>query len=1302
MSVLRQGSSFLQRRLTKLYTDTKSSCESVSTATKPNDDPELIALNRNFRTQKDRLLAWGLDWSDANAAQPNDIDEALGEAGFSDVVASVMSSIQQVLNEAERMQQPSYTRPSDGLAKGGNPGGFPTASTTTGVKTAWTEKEIARSKELLDELTAHIDTLYDLSRSRRNISMGMASSTQNQTQTQSRPPVTTKYSGKSSKEFFESSQSADSKAHADQAFYTGRSESKKMKHSAEQSSDQFEMTPFINLRSDPTTSLPSKVSPRPSADSFAPMKDFRIDKAAVKLADQGIAHASNPPPYEAVAASANSRAVGQVIKAALPPAMASNISEPTIPVLVEFSPILLEMQNSLVLPRKERLQFLSETLERLVDNARVSHLGLLKFLGYFVDMTYSRYAFIYELPLMFFPLLSQPSAKMVPRPLVSLFYNGEDRHEAPMPNLEARFRLAYNLVLDILHLRSQNVVHGNINSNNVLIFPESLYSEDQTSIDSNRDFRHPYLTSLALFDGVDKNASPEPLSSSMYRHPDDRQNISDPSAWAYDLYSLGLVLLEIGLWTPLSRLWKMKYNATTFKSRIENVYVKKLGAKCGSAFLQMVQLCLDAPNFHLSTEPMNDLGLRLPQTYTYPWQDPRRCEGWSAFSKNFVYTIGKIIWRCCTLDIFSAPPAEDLEEHLPPPANDDGECPIHHEVQPQDISIDSQHFGRQFDEPTVPIDIDNEMTAINDSSQQSCEKSGDAHPEKRGRKRTVKRWNNDIPDDHLQQWNTCIMPKISKLLQKILKDSPESCGVSLMVAGESAETAKTTICVTCTSVRKVRAALKKYFDYDRENWDLIVIKGDVKRSKVPRRRRRKQKATQSGSGSSMQRDPNPYYQRKPLCGASIGAFRHDEHLPPVSYGGAILVDGVPYGMTVHHMLDSPCEDEEDDDDDVAYDHPPRSAGNYTSSLDISEPEFSYSWCDCDPPEALYPLEILDDEEEDDNSVAPSLDDTYDDYWLSDGYSSDEADDYADDYRDDDAASIGDTAGIYPGDEPRIAVTQPAIDDVDDDFFPNPEDKDDEHLASHMLGYVHASSGIRRWMRDGIKHEVDWALIKIDDSRMEARNLVSVIDGSASRGYPATERQHINLNKVAPLESLGGLHVHCRGRTSGLQTGRISKAMTLVKMHGRRSFSSSFSVDGNFGVPGDSGAWVFDETGQVCGHVLAYSEKSRTAFIAPMQILLDDIARTLGASSVALPDSQEAMAWAAFTSTDLRQYDQQVLQQSQGHAAARDSLPLELQKLSIEEPGHPRVGGGVMGRKDVSFRSVKNLMPQPRAPQRQIA
>lgn len=1147
MSVIRQGGTFLQRRLTKLYTDTKSSCESVSTAARPDEDPELVSLNVNFRTQKDRLLAWGLDWSDANAAQPNDIDEALGEAGFSDVVAGVMSSIQQVLSEAERLQQPNTARATDSLTKGSSPGGFPAPNQLAApVKNSWSGEEITRLKELLDQLTALIDTLYDLSISRRNMSMGIAPSAQSTPHTETRKPLPRA--------------SADSKMVHTQSYDAVGSPSKKKmarkeRHSTYPPLEQIEMAPFINLRTEPNT------IPPPVVDLFGPTKQFRIDKAALQLSEPGTRQASNPPPYEAVAASANSRAVGQLKTAALPAPLTASMNEPTVPVLVEFSPISLEMQNSLLLPSDERLHQLCETLDRLLDHTRVSHLGLLKFVGYVVDMTYSRYGFIYQLPLVFFPLLTQPSEKLTPKPLASLFYSGHDREEASIPNLEDRFRLAYDVVLSVLHLRSQNVVHGNMNSNNILVFPGYQFSRGEISSSSDADIRHLYLASLAQFDGGDKNAPSEALSSRIYRHPDDSQRISDPSAWAYDMYSVGLILLEIGLWTPLSRLWKMKYNLSTFKSRIENVYVGKLGSKCGSAFLQAAQLCLDAPNFHLSSEPMTDFRLRFSQASHYPWLEPGDCDDWCTFSKNFVYTIANILFRCSSLDLFSAPPPEDLKENLPPPL--DSEAHGSQNVQPQiGTTVDDPHFGRQFDEPVLHWEPERDMPPMPESKKFLREEAH-GNPEKRTRKRTLKRWSNEeIPECHLQQWNQYMMPKISRLLQKVLKDSTESCGVSLMVAGETRETAKTTVCINCASVRKVRAALKKYFDYDRENWDVIVMKGGIKRSKVPRARKKKQKATKStpgDAGGPSRPDPNPYYQRKPLCGASIGAFIQDEHLPPVSYGGVILVDGIPYGMTVHHMLDAPYD--EDEEEGESYDQPPRSAANFGGGLQMSEHDFAYSWCDNDPPEASYTFEISDDEDGDDNSIAGSDDGTYDDYWLSDGYSSDEVDD-----DDSDDASIGDTAGIFPGEEQGIVVTQPAIDDVDDDFFPSPENRDDEHLASHQLGHIHASSGIRRWTRDGIKHEVDWALINIDEERMEPGNTIpGDVDCTADRGATESgQKLSTDINKVAKLDELGGLHVKCCGRTSGLQTGRIARAMALVKLHGRQSFSSSFSVDGNFG------------------------------------------------------------------------------------------------------------------------------------------
>ncbi|EFW15606.1 hypothetical protein D8B26_002296 [Coccidioides posadasii str. Silveira] len=1310
MSVLR-GGSFFQRRLTKLYTDTKSSCESVSTAARPNDDPELISLNRSFRTQKDRLLAWGLDWSDASAAQPNDIDEALAEAGFSDVVASIMSSIQGLLNEAERLQQPDIPKSSpDGL-------------TTGVVKTTWTDNEISRSKALLDELTSHIDTLYDLSRSRRNMTMSISSNTQSQMQSP-HSPYSPRPEKSTSKRPLLYPVSLDSKIYPEKHSHLAKRDIKGGSHFSS-GTERFAMS-SLNLHVDTSAHDHTFLADEALLPFLSSTKEYYINRKALYLSSDGATHAPNPPPYEPVAASANSRVTGQLHTSAIPAPLAEGVNALSVPILVEFSPILMEMQNSPVLPKKQRLDHLSQTLKRLVENARVSHLGLLKFLGYFVDMAHSRYAFVYQMPTDIPSLPRQPSYPIQPKPLVSLLLSGIDPQDTPVPNLEIRFRLAYSLVLAVLHMRSQNLIHGNLNSNNILIFPGVEVSNTGAVDNFPADFRHPYLTSPALFDSEDKNSPPEPLSSSMYRHPDDRRIITDQSAWAYDLYSLGLVLLEIGLWTPISRLWKMKYTNAMFKSRIENVYIKKLGAKCGGAYLQTVQLCLDAPNFHLSTSPMEDLSLRVPQTYHYPWNEPSKANEWDTFSKNFLYTVGKVTFRCCSLDIVAPPPDTDLEESLPPPLSLDLDASSFQEVKPQDLGIPTV-------EPVVPINIGDDTAPLTDRFGSHINSD---NTERRVRKRTLKKWSNlEIPDDHLQAWNKILMPKLSKLLQKILKDSNEPCSVSLMIAGESAETAKTTICVTCTSVRRVKAALKKYFEYDRENWDLIVIRGNINRSKVPRRRRKKAKSSKTAEKAPM--DLNPHYQQRPICGASIGAFRSDEHLPPVSYGGAILVDGLPYGMTVHHMLDSPCDDDEEYEDNGC---PPRSSGNYTPHTEMQDQDFAYSWCDDVPPQALYPFEISDSEGADDQSIAHSIDETYDDYWLSDSYSSDEAEDVGDFDIDDDTASIGDTEGVDPQDEPRIIVTQPALDDVEDGFFPTPEDRDDEHLASHSLGYVHASSGLRRTTRDGIKHEVDWALIKIDSDRLDATNVVPFTPSASSSSHPHSaniapsnsadqppQHQFQNLTKVARLDELGGLYVQCCGRTSGFQSGRISKAMTLVRLPGRQSFSLSFCVDGNFGVPGDSGAWVFNQNGQVCGHVLAWSEKSRTAYIAPMEILLDDIARTLGANSVALPGSEEELAWHGAMAAATSPYVN-VAAATTKHSLSvvKDQLPLDLRRLNLDhldEPslarqtsGQPTAPGGrnatsstaTSAMKDVpvsgatTYRGINALISHPRTMEHQLA
>jgi len=61
-------------------------------------------------------------------------------------------------------------------------------------------------------------------------------------------------------------------------------------------------------------------------------------------------------------------------------------------------------------------------------------------------------------------------------------------------------------------------------------------------------------------------------------------------------------------------------------------------------------------------------------------------------------------------------------------------------------------------------------------------------------------------------------------------------------------------------------------------------------------------------------------------------------------------------------------------------------------------------------------------------------------------------------------------------------------------------------------------------------------------------------------------------------------------------------------------------DVSLGIPGDSGAWIVDMIyGRLCGHILAWSERKQIAYICPMDVLLLDIAESLEATEVRLPN-----------------------------------------------------------------------------------
>lgn len=179
----------------------------------------------------------------------------------------------------------------------------------------------------------------------------------------------------------------------------------------------------------------------------------------------------------------------------------------------------------------------------------------------------------------------------------------------------------------------------------------------------------------------------------------------------------------------------------------------------------------------------------------------------------------------------------------------------------------------------------------------------------------------------------------------------------------------------------------------------------------------------------------------------------------------------------------------------------------------------------------------------------------------------------------------------------------------------------------------ASSSILRKHANGLVHEVDWALFEFASGRLPDDNLIPRASRGASprrRPSKSNEAALLRPTAVALSSSLPGMEVQCMARTSGLRTGHILPALTSVRIYGRTSPSHIYQVtsaaeegsgrrDMPMGIPGDSGAWVVDRHhGQLCGHVLAWSELKRVVYICPMDVLLFDVAETLQATEIRLP------------------------------------------------------------------------------------
>ncbi|KAF2232170.1 hypothetical protein EV356DRAFT_257953 [Viridothelium virens] len=1388
----RNPSTQFPSRLTKLYSDTKKSCNAVCGCSPVENAPELLALNRQYGIQKDRLMTWGLEWTegeDDKAVAQGNIDQSAARAGLTEAVTSVLGNIKAVLDEAEHISKrraPTYPSFEKGHSENTN-------------SRAWTSADKSRYEDLVKDLTTSIDVLYDLSHARK---ASLASTLVDQPIRKDRdlstlPLGISRVLGK---------------------------------HPLTSSFSSSQLT-LVNTHNTSITARtaisPEGVSPRHGEPTGLPSK---LDPDSLILPRE------EPPPYvgDNVGLVPPVRLLGQLKqkRILINPWTSREVNEAVFVEYATFDPIY---RDTGVPPPLQRLEFINTLLQDLKSNPSQA-VRTLSLIGYFEDAHHSRIGLVYQVPEIAETTNNEKGvsastpfhADRRPTSLLSLLQLGQNKGNKPVtllfqPTLEDRFRLAFNAASTLKRMHDKDIVHGDVNSASFIFFKKEQQRRDRSV---SYDVRSPYLTAFDIFSDHDIDAPPARSWSprNIYLHPEGTSNDArtdiDPRT-RLDIYALGLVLLEIGLWTPLIEIFKSKYTLGEFKLRLQSIWAKRLASKCGSLYMKCVQDCLSAGDASPLTKaaangiyrnilgrltrccvlddsesqfeedpPANPLhhaathdGTTAPHRSSFenpPARPPlfsRHSGGyvsekhdWNPFhmlrhpieSLHRPHTLSSIPSAASTLPLayagIASPPLtqeptdmiserveelqkelaqkeiaiEDLrrsydaavrsaEDHRRASSNSAlHELEAHLHFKPSEIvhgaakTIQNAWRNRMASvQPTVstpqrsPTGVHRKGSLIQkhwrerqarrsetniepaqsrDLNENSLEDGGPPFagppPNILGQMTTEEPEVEEIPmqsavkelvvtqisprEDHrekkklrvfpvklspalLEQWHQRMGPQLIRIVERALKDSPETSSVDLLGIGDSQYTARPTIFITCSSVSKVKAAINRKLNYDRDVFDLKVRKGKIRRSHAKRRAPPVHRSMVNYNGDELQAEAaNPCFHKRPLCGASIGAFR-GEHLPPVSYGGVVVIDGKPYGMSVHHLLDPQSDTESEDDEqefESPYDITVRSSAPYGEDSHLAHIGSAPSLLEV--PDEAHPFEISDysSEEEDLNGYfsdhseisefdplevpprAPSLPGS-----LSE-LSESELD------------NAGDTLGVSPHDENRIPITQPALYDVPSEFFPSRDERDDEHLLSHKLGYVYASSGVRRVSDphvQGLRHEVDWALFQLDPPRLQPYNVVqggrrcyenadangecelpkpTLVDPvSRSSGYHPKE--DVYPMEICSATEAAGRKVCSFGRTSGLKLGQFGEAMGYVKIWGRKTFSTAWGVVGDFGVGGDSGAWVIETTsGKVCGHVLAYCKEKGVAYICPMDILFDDMKHILGADKITLPSADE--------------------------------------------------------------------------------
>ncbi|KAI1457219.1 hypothetical protein F4805DRAFT_198640 [Annulohypoxylon moriforme] len=224
--------------------------------------------------------------------------------------------------------------------------------------------------------------------------------------------------------------------------------------------------------------------------------------------------------------------------------------------------------------------------------------------GWARQMQFNRVAFMFSIP---------EGSEPQPKSLYHILGSGSQP-----PSLGQRFALALQLARCISHLQLVKWVHKSFRSENVLFFPPKIdrNADSLPILEGDLDFSEPWVLGYefsrpeAYFSQGQSDRCP---TRDVYRHPDRQGRPTKLFNKIHDIYSLGVVLLEIGLWQQATSLEKSGFanvrDPQTIKKHLVRHAEKRLASKMGEKYQRVVLTCLQN-GFEVKDDSKEDLKLQ--------------------------------------------------------------------------------------------------------------------------------------------------------------------------------------------------------------------------------------------------------------------------------------------------------------------------------------------------------------------------------------------------------------------------------------------------------------------------------------------------------------------------------------------------------------------------------------------------------------------------------------------------------------------------------------------------------------------